>query len=553
MKKYLKEILPAFILALVASFMLFVYEPIIMYASNVNDFWFDFYVLMSSTLIAFGITFISIFLVYNLIYLFTKLVLKKSEKIYKYTLLIGFALFIITYIQGNFLAGKLPVLDGTPIDWGKYTTQSIVSIVLLIITFAIVAFLTFKFKIDKTVKYCTFVAIAIFVMLLISLVSTCLTKSECLKRKEYMVTATTRNINKYSKNKNFVIFMLDAIDSETAEQVYNENEEFKNVLKDFTYFPDTVSGYAFTRDNVPLVLSGVWSENKTDFATFYNDAMDNSQLLELLDKEKYEANIYEDEFGYYREGSRKIKNLDYDNKVDKVKFVKQEIRYDLFKYLPFYLKKEAKIEYLNFKDTRKQNENVENAFVWTDKNFCNEYLSQEVKISNDCQFKFIHLEGAHHPFNLDKNLNDIEGGTYEEKIAASFTTIQKYIDYLKKNNIYDNTAIIIMADHGFWWETDAESLLKRQNPIFYVKGFNETHDERQVSDEKMSFDYLQEMYRALLAGKNAKDTLENVDTSKPRRFLLYMISGYDHMVEYKQYGHSKDMETLKETGNVYDR
>ena len=553
MKKYLKDILPAFIISFVSGFMLFIYEPIIMYASNVNDFWFDLYVLLSCTVIIFGITVIGIFFAYNLIYVLTRFVFKNKEKIYKCSLLIGFALFVVTYIQGNFLAGKLPVLDGTPIDWNKYTTQSIISLVVLVVTFAAIFFTAFKIKLDKCVKICSYITCAICAMLVISLLSTTLTKSECLKRKEYMVTATTRNINEYSKNRNFVIFMLDAIDSETAEQVYNENEEFKDVMKDFTYFPDTVSGYAFTRDNVPLVLAGVWSENKTDFATFYNDAMDNSELLKLLDNEKFEANIYEDEFGYYREGSRKIKNLEYNNKVDKVKFIKNEIRYDMFKYLPFYLKKESKIEYLNFKDTRKEDEKVENIFVWTDKIFCNEYLKQAVKLSGDNQFKFIHVEGAHHPFNLDKDLNDVENGTYEEKIAASFTTIKKYIEYLKENNIYDNTAIIIMADHGFWWETDDESLLKRHNPIFYVKGFNETHDQRQVSNEKMSFDYLQEMYKALLEGKSASETLQNVDTSKPRRFLLYRISGYDHMVEYMQHGHAKDMETLKETGNVYDR
>ena len=208
---------------------------------------------------------------------------------------------------------------------------------------------------------------------------------------------------------------------------------------------------------------------------------------------------------------------------------------------------------MDFKTTRKEDEKAENTFVWDDKIFYNDYLNQDVEITNQNEFKFIHIEGAHHPFNCDKNLNDIENGTYEDKIEASFTIIEKYIGYLKENGVYDNTAIIIMADHGFWFDTDVESLLKRQNPMFYVKGFNETHEERQVSDEKMSFDYLQDLYVALLEGKKTDELFENIDNSGPRRFLLYVISGYDHMVEYMQYGHSKNLETLKETGNVYDR
>ena len=44
-----------------------------------------------------------------------------------------------------------------------------------------------------------------------------------------------------------------------------------------------------------------------------------------------------------------------------------------------------------------------------------------------------------------------------------------------------------------------------------------------------------------------------MDNSGPRRFLLYVISGYDHMVEYLQKGSANDFDTLEATGNVYDR
>ncbi|MBQ3409047.1 MAG: sulfatase-like hydrolase/transferase [Clostridia bacterium] len=553
MRKYLKEILPAVIVAFISSFMLFIYEPIIMYVSNSTDFWFDIKILISCTSIIFFIAFFAIFIGYNIVYLLTKYVFKEKEKIYRAFLVIGFVLFLVTYIQGNFLAGKLPVLDGSPIEWNNYTTLSVISGLLLIVAFGVAIFMVIKLKMEKCVKIFSYISCAIFFMLSISLVSTCISKGEAIRKKEYITTATARNINKYSSKKNFIIFMLDAIDAETAEGVYQSNEQYQKALKDFTYYPDTVGAYPFTRDSVPLVLSGVWSENKTDFGTFYNDAMDQSRLLNMLNREEYVANIYDDEFAYEREGVKQIQNIDLNNKVDAAKFIKQEIKYDLYKYLPYYLKRYSRIEEMDFKTTRKEDEKAENTFVWDDKIFYNDYLNQDVEITNQNEFKFIHIEGAHHPFNCDKNLNDIENGTYEDKIEASFTIIEKYIGYLKENGVYDNTAIIIMADHGFWFDTDVESLLKRQNPMFYVKGFNETHEERQVSDEKMSFDYLQDLYVALLEGKKTDELFENIDNSGPRRFLLYVISGYDHMVEYMQYGHSKNLETLKETGNVYDR
>ena len=42
MKKLLKDMMPVTILAFLASFIVYIYEPIITYSTNVNDFWFDF-------------------------------------------------------------------------------------------------------------------------------------------------------------------------------------------------------------------------------------------------------------------------------------------------------------------------------------------------------------------------------------------------------------------------------------------------------------------------------------------------------------------------------
>ena len=38
----MKKLIPAYILSFIISFMFFVYEPICMYANNINDFSFDF-------------------------------------------------------------------------------------------------------------------------------------------------------------------------------------------------------------------------------------------------------------------------------------------------------------------------------------------------------------------------------------------------------------------------------------------------------------------------------------------------------------------------------
>ena len=454
---------------------------------------------------------------------------------------------MVTYIQGNYLSNSLPILNGDPIKWNNYKIQMIVSAVLLLVLSSIIIICTLKFKYKKVINVLKYITLAILTMLIVSLISTMLTKN-CFASKLYPTTSSTENLNKYSSNKNFIIFLLDAVDAQRTSKIIAENSQYQDIFEDFTYYPDTVSGYVFTRDSIPLILSGYWNENQKDFSTFYNEAMDNSKLLSTLKENAYDINIYDAEISYNTQKSNLIKNLIFDNNVNLYKFIKQEIKYDLFKYLPFYLKKFSCIETMDFIATRNISNNT--MFVWDNAVFYNQYLSEKVELTNSNQFKFIHLEGAHAPFDCDENLQPINSdtGTYEQKVQACLKIINKYINYLKENNIYDNSAIIIMADHGYEYET--EHPLLRQNPIFYIKGINEKHV-FQTSNEKISFDYLMDIYINLLNDKSSSSALDNIDTSKSRRIILHQTDNYNHMTEYMQNGVARDYSTTVPTGNKF--
>ena len=56
-----------------------------------------------------------------------------------------------------------------------------------------------------------------------------------------------------------------------------------------------------------------------------------------------------------------------------------------------------------------------------------------------------------HPFIYDKDANviGVEQGSYRQSMEASITLAANYIQALKDSGAYDNTALIVMADHGY--------------------------------------------------------------------------------------------------------
>ena len=61
--------------------MFFIYEPITMYGANINDFWFDLYIMLKPSTLMFLAHFSIIFSLYIIIYLINK---QFSEKLYVY-------------------------------------------------------------------------------------------------------------------------------------------------------------------------------------------------------------------------------------------------------------------------------------------------------------------------------------------------------------------------------------------------------------------------------------------------------------------------------------
>lgn len=539
-----KKLSTAYILSFVVSFMIWIYEPITMYANNIEDLWFSFKIVIGPLLLLFVITFIILSIIYTLIYYINNKYFFQKP-IYSFSLIVSFIAFFALYIQGNFLIYNLPPLDGTMINWSSYKVDKIISLVLWVVLIIVSIILIKKIKIDKTINIYKCGSFIILAMLFVSLLSTFLT-TDIFRNKE-ILEFTMNNFDDASTNKNFYIFLVDAVDSVIFDEVLNKSE-YKDTFNDFSYYKDTMSGYPFTRDSIPFIFSGNWNENKTDFITYFNKSMDESSLLNSLREKKYNINLYDQELIWFTDVGKKTSNISSDKiSVDIPVFARQEVKYFIYKYFPYFLKKYSYIDTMDFNNRTKYR--IKNkVFEWKN-NFVYEHITNN-KINKIEQpyFSFIHTEGAHVPFDMDENLNPISNGTYYQKIGATIKTIDAFIHRLKENDVYDNSVIIVMADHGYSFI----GFEGRQNPLLLIKGIDEHHD-LYYSDIPISHEDLKDAYKDLIDDKKSIDLFENISKDRKRRYMWYKYLEEDHMVEYEQFGKAWNEETLKPTGKEFNR
>ena len=536
-----KKLLYVLVAVLAAGMMVFA-ELFTMYANNVNDFWFDMATMITPTMKLVGVVVAGVLVVAVIAWGLARLF--KKEAIFYICFLLGSLGYLTCYVHANFLAGFLPSLDGETIDWGE-AVPNVVSVGTVIAIAVAMALVAKKYGVRHGAKIFCWVDAATIVMVLLAVITTALT-TPALEPKEVSARATEKNLNLLSSERNYVILLLDAVDAKTFESVLGDDRE---ALKDFTFFPDALAGSPVTRDSIPFIFSGVWNENLEPFEDYSTKAFESAALFDELGTAGFgKRGLYDDELIWRDRGVLAFDNMVSADKDVKTKtFIKQEIKYLMFKMLPYPLKRYSKIESMNYKHAQGDREGA--SFEWWDRKFYLETLEKPAEITQEKVFAYIHLEGAHVPLNLDENLNEIDG-SYEQKVRANKTLIKKYLNYLKQNGAYDNATIVILADHGY--DPDA-GVPGRQNALLLVKGAGETHEDMSASKKQVSFADLAGALSELANDKQSTEIFADVpEENRERRYLYYVFNYEDHMIEQTTTGKAWETEKLVPTGREFN-
>ena len=534
------------LLAFTIRFLLCFFSPFNLYFTNISEFRYDIYAFGHLILLLFLAAFAVIALIYFLGY-------KGNEKVYLAFLVLGMIALLGFYIEGNFLAGSLPIDDGSKIQWNLYPKEALTSILTWAVCAALCIFILWKTRKQGFEAFTRIMCSLLSLILVITLAISAFANNGLAKKD--VIAVTNDELNVLSKDRNFILMVIDAADAHAfSRQLETTDPDYADIFEDFTYYPDTLAAYPYTLTAVPHLLTGIRYEAQSDYRTYFIDAIRDSGFLNTIRNEGYTGGMYDstdficdDPVMFQYEN---IKPIPYGISNTK-SFLLDEISVIFYLHVPWPLKRFRENAIYTL-----QNESPGNPryFEWYDDDFYEYLKDHPAQTREEKTFRYIHLEGAHPYYRLDKNLNDIRNTgepNYDTSLEAACTTMDGYLKWLKEAGVYDNSVVIILGDHGF---PDGSPYKDRHNAVFLVKGLGERHPFA-ISDKAMSYDYLPAIYDSLLQGKTGEDIypFETFDKVK-RRYLWHDYNQPEYLVEFEVDGKPAGAENaLEETGRVFEK
>jgi hypothetical protein len=330
---------------------------------------------------------------------------------------------------------------------------------------------------------------------------------------------------------NLLLIVLDRAISGYIPQIFNEKPELQDVFSGFTWFPNCVSFSGFTMFGMPSVYGGyeytpqeINKQSSTPLTKKINDAL--LLMPKLFEKEGYSITISDIPFENRTHNAElynrfsENKHINFENIIGKYtgdwlrnhpdvhlisisKALKNRlIRFSFFTIAPpvirSYVYDHGKYLTTTYLTEEKSKISDGSLTIKTINNYSSlDYLPDLTAIDNknlDNNFIMLYNELTHEPAffqtpnytpqNIVANMNSspfTQEMHYHANIAAMML-LGEWFKLLKENNVYDNTRIIIVSDHGIALPPELlkfpplphNESIESYNPVLLFKDFNAT-------------------------------------------------------------------------------
>lgn len=419
-------------------------------------------------------------------------------RIFNFFLVLITSIGVAAYVQVLVLNYGMPIADGGTIVWAEHNTMMAVSSVVWIAIIALSLLLSLfnRFRaqgVVALVSACLLVVQGVGVASLFIAPPAAteqaggmddLTHTNLVSQTESVLTED--GLYSVSSKNNVIVFVLDTYDQTLLNTVSNMNSHMLDEMTDFTEFTNCTGSMTPTRFAVPYLLTGELPKVGEDSNVYLANRYARGTFLADAQNAGYSVGLYTDslQIGSLPEAEQKAIAATTIN-MHKVAASSLDFRgtfealcqIALYRDAPWPLKHnfwyytdQINGRIVSYNPDAEPGERV---YTMNDPRYYGQLQRQGLAVDDDAPagaFRFIHLLGAHYPYSIDEHANDLgtDNSTKEQQAQGSMYIVAEYLRQLKELGVYDQSTVIITADHGKWFLTP-EPLTTTSTPIMLVK------------------------------------------------------------------------------------
>ena len=472
------KILATIVSVVLPVFLVCILGPIEVYYANYDEFSFtnNDYLWM----------FLSIAII--IIFTATTVILILPDKLNMIAVSIITALSIASYIQYMFLNKKLIMEDGEFVDAASLGNYPIITLSIYAAVFIVVCVVLY---LSGNNRYHVAAGISGFILVVTSIAVLSLFLTHIRSKKERLWYSGADEF-KVAPHDNIIVIVPDTFGREALNSMLNEYPDSIDFLHDFTFYEKEDSEYFPTYPALHHMLTGCpYDESLTRFE-YTKEAFESENAKEFYDElheKDYTVRFYTRDILFEHVTEGLVDNIEEAHiTIDRKSLFKYLYKMSMYRYVPYVLKAKYQVDSMEIENINQYN-GVGPYFLNSE--FYSAMQEQGITVDDTIENAFIlsHIRGPHMPYmsNADNELVPDNSVSGDEASYGTMRLIEDYINRLKLIEKYDDSTIIIVADHGFY-NTDS---------IFFVKEKYESHPELVISDESIKHSDFQEFVRKI--------------------------------------------------------